>query len=117
MRTLEAKEIGRPSTYASIISTIIDRGYVYERGRALTPSWLDFAVIKLLVQNFPQYVDYAFTAQMENGLDGIAQGQETGNAWLTRFYFGDGDDSAHSSEQAHKGLHAQVSRLGELDAR
>ena len=117
VRTLEAKEIGRPSTYASIISTIIDRGYVYERGRALIPSWLAFAVIKLLEQNFPQYVDYAFTAQMENGLDGIAQGQETGKAWLTRFYFGDGDDSAHSSEQAHKGLHAQVSQLGEIDAR
>lgn len=117
VRTLEAKEIGRPSTYASIISTIIDRGYVYERGRALIPSWLAFAVIKLLEQNFSQYVDYAFTAQMENGLDRIAQGDETGREWLTRFYFGDGTDAAHSAEQAQQGLHDHVAQLGDIDAR
>lgn len=91
VKTLEAKEIGRPSTYATIISTIIDRGYVYERGRALIPSWLAFAVIKLLEANFPKYVDYAFTADMENGLDRIAHGEETGRDWLTRFYFGSGE--------------------------
>ncbi|WP_018142403.1 type I DNA topoisomerase [Alloscardovia criceti] len=117
VRTLEAKEIGRPSTYASIISTIIDRGYVYERGRALIPSWLAFAVIKLLEQNFPQYVDYAFTAEMENGLDNIAQGKETGRQWLTRFYFGLSDDSAQTAEDVHKGLHSLVDQLGEIDAR
>ncbi|OTA26506.1 DNA topoisomerase I [Alloscardovia macacae] len=119
VRTLEAKEIGRPSTYASIISTIIDRGYVYERGRALIPSWLAFAVIKLLEQNFPQYVDYTFTAQMENGLDDIAQGKDTGRDWLTRFYFGDAVDpsAAQSAEQVHAGLQQQVAQLGEIDAR
>ena len=87
MKTLEAKGIGRPSTYASIISTIIDRGYVYERGRALIPSWLAFSVIKLLETKFPKYVDYQFTADMENGLDQIAHGQETGRDWLTHFVF------------------------------
>ncbi|MFC2735979.1 MAG: type I DNA topoisomerase [Parascardovia denticolens] len=117
VKTLEAKEIGRPSTYASIISTIIDRGYVYERGRALIPSWLAFAVIKLLEQNFPQYVDYAFTARMENGLDQIAQGKESGKQWLSDFYFGSGKEAARDAQEAHEGLHDQVAQLGEIDAR
>ena len=117
VKTLEAKEIGRPSTYASIISTIIDRGYVYERGRALIPSWLAFAVTKLLETKFPKLVDYAFTAEMENGLDQIAHGKETGREWLTRFYFGSGDDAAHSADEAHEGLQKQVAQLGEIDAR
>lgn len=114
---MEAKEIGRPSTYATIISTIIDRGYVYERGRALIPSWLAFAVIKLLEANFPKYVDYAFTADMENGLDRIAHGEETGRDWLTRFYFGSGEGAANSADEAHIGLQQQVAELGEIDAR
>lgn len=117
VKTLEAKEIGRPSTYASIISTIIDRGYVYERGRALIPSWLAFAVTKLLETNFPKYVDYQFTADMENGLDKIAQGKETSKEWLTQFYFGDGEDAAQSQDEAHKGLQQQVEQLGDIDAR
>lgn len=128
VKTLEAKEIGRPSTYASIISTIIDRGYVYERGRALIPSWLAFAVIKLLESNFPTYVDYAFTADMENGLDRIAHGEEAGKDWLYKFYFGDdaavAGDSAAASDSAvagdfamHEGLQKQVDQLGEIDAR
>ncbi|WEV69253.1 type I DNA topoisomerase [Bifidobacterium sp. ESL0775] len=117
VKTLEAKEIGRPSTYASIISTIIDRGYVYERGRALIPSWLAFAVTKLLETNFPKYVDYQFTADMENGLDKIAQGEETSKEWLTRFYFGDGKDAAKSQDEAHEGLQQQVAQLGDIDAR
>ena len=117
VKTLEAKEIGRPSTYASIIATIFDRGYVYERGRALIPSWLAFAVIKLLESNFPKYVDYAFTADMENGLDRIAHGEEAGKDWLTRFYFGDGDESLNSKDQVHAGLQQQVAELGEIDAR
>lgn len=131
VKTLEAKEIGRPSTYASIISTIIDRGYVYERGRALIPSWLAFAVIKLLESNFPTYVDYAFTADMENGLDRIAHGEEAGKDWLYKFYFGDdeaaagdsravaaGDSRAAAGDFAmHEGLQKQVDQLGEIDAR
>ncbi|OXN00026.1 type I DNA topoisomerase [Bifidobacterium vansinderenii] len=117
VKTLEAKEIGRPSTYASIISTIIDRGYVYEKGRALIPSWLAFSVVKLLETNFPQYVDYQFTAQMENGLDQIARGHESGRDWLTRFYFGTGEGTVDSPEAAHKGLQQQVAQLGDIDAR
>lgn len=121
VKTLEAKEIGRPSTYASIISTIIDRGYVYERGRALIPSWLAFAVIKLLESNFPTYVDYAFTADMENGLDRIAHGEEAGKDWLYKFYFGDdgaANDSAAAGDFAmREGLQKQVDQLGEIDAR
>ncbi|MFU0517596.1 type I DNA topoisomerase [Gardnerella pickettii] len=123
VKTLEAKEIGRPSTYASIISTIIDRGYVYERGRALIPSWLAFAVIKLLESNFPTYVDYAFTADMENGLDRIAHGEEAGKDWLYKFYFGDdeaavaGDSRAAGDFAMREGLQKQVDQLGEIDAR
>lgn len=122
VKTLEAKEIGRPSTYASIISTIIDRGYVYERGRALIPSWLAFAVIKLLESNFPTYVDYAFTADMENGLDRIAHGEEAGKDWLYKFYFGDDEAAANDSAVAgdfamREGLQKQVDQLGEIDAR
>lgn len=130
VKTLEAKEIGRPSTYASIISTIIDRGYVYERGRALIPSWLAFAVINLLESNFPTYVDYAFTADMENGLDRIAHGEEAGKDWLYKFYFGDdeaaaagdsrvaaGDSAAAGDFAMREGLQKQVDQLGEIDAR
>lgn len=123
VKTLEAKEIGRPSTYASIISTIIDRGYVYERGRALIPSWLAFAVIKLLESNFPTYVDYAFTADMENGLDRIAHGEEAGKDWLYKFYFGDdeaavaGDSAVAGDFAMREGLQKQVDQLGEIDAR
>ena len=117
VKTLEQKEIGRPSTYASIISTIIDRGYVYERGRALIPSWLAFSVIKLLETKFPKYVDYEFTADMETGLDEIAGGHETGKNWLTRFYFGSGQGAAQSADEAHEGLQQQVAQLGEIDAR
>ena len=117
VKTLEQKEIGRPSTYASIISTIIDRGYVYERGRALIPSWLAFSVVKLLETKFPRYVDYEFTADMESGLDQIASGQETGRNWLTRFYFGSGEGAAQSADEAHAGLQQQVAQLGEIDSR
>lgn len=117
VKTLEEKEIGRPSTYASIISTIIDRGYVYEKGRALIPNWLAFSVIKLLETKFPKLVDYEFTAKMENGLDQIARGEETGKEWLTEFYFGTGSGSAADELEANEGLQAQVSQLGEIDAR
>lgn len=117
VKTLEAKEIGRPSTYASIISTIIDRGYVYERGRALIPSWLAFAVVTLLETKFPKYVDYQFTADMENGLDQIAHGKETGRDWLTGFYFGTGKNAAKTPDEVHAGLQQQVAQLGEIDAR
>lgn len=117
VKTLEAKEIGRPSTYASIISTIIDRGYVYEKGRAMIPSWLAFSVTKLLETHFAKLVDYQFTAQMEKGLDEIARGTESELDWLTRFYFGTGADSAKDEQDATEGLQKQVSELGDIDAR
>jgi DNA topoisomerase-1 len=107
VRTLEELGIGRPSTYASIIGTILDRGYVFKKGTALVPSYLAFSVVELLEQHFKRYVDYQFTASMEDDLDKIAAGEEARNAWLQRFYFGDG----------HPGLHDLVQDLGAIDAR
>ncbi|MBA2461100.1 MAG: type I DNA topoisomerase [Actinobacteria bacterium] len=108
VQALEERGIGRPSTYASIMGTILDRGYVFKRGTALVPSFLAFAVITLLEQHFTQLVDYDFTARMEDDLDRIAAGDEARIDWLRRFYFGsDGDE----------GLKELVSDLGEIDAR
>jgi DNA topoisomerase-1 len=109
VRKLEELGIGRPSTYASIMGTIVDRGYVFKRGTALVPSFLAFAVVALLEQHFEKLVDYDFTARMEDDLDRIAEGDEQRLEWLKRFYFGsDGD----------KGLHELVNnQLGEIDAR
>ena len=89
MRALEERGIGRPSTYASIIGTIIDRGYVFKRGTALVPSWLAFATVGLLEQHFGSLVDYDFTAEMEEDLDRIANGEMNRVDWLRRFYFGE----------------------------
>ncbi|MGH3010050.1 MAG: type I DNA topoisomerase [Gaiellaceae bacterium] len=107
VRTLEELGIGRPSTYASIIGTILDRGYVFKRGGALVPAFLAFSVVNLLEQHFGQLVDYDFTARMEDDLDRIAAGDERRNEWLRRFYFG--DDGV--------GLHELVSDLDAIDAR
>jgi len=105
---LEKKGIGRPSTYASTISTIQDRGYVRKQGSALVPSWIAFSVVRLLEQHFHDYVDYEFTADMEGDLDKIANGQAVGAAWLKHFYYG---------EDADPGLLSIVNNLGEIDAR
>jgi DNA topoisomerase-1 len=114
VKTLEELGIGRPSTYASIISTILDRGYVFKRGTALVPSFTAFAVIGLLEQHFGRLVDYGFTASMEDDLDSIANGDRERVDWLTRFYFGD----AASADGAGEGLKDLVHhRLGEIDAR
>jgi DNA topoisomerase-1 len=114
VKTLEELGIGRPSTYASIISTILDRGYVFKRGTALVPSFTAFAVIGLLEQHFGRLVDYGFTASMEDDLDAIANGERERVDWLTRFYFGD----AAAGEGAGEGLKDLVHhRLGEIDAR
>jgi DNA topoisomerase-1 len=107
VRTLEELGIGRPSTYASILGTILDRGYVFKRGTALVPAFLAFSVVNLLEQHFGQLVDYDFTARMEDDLDRIASGDERRAEWLQRFYFGDGS----------AGLHELVSDLGAIDAR
>ncbi|MDE0067288.1 MAG: type I DNA topoisomerase [Acidimicrobiaceae bacterium] len=111
VKRLEELGVGRPSTYASIISTILDRGYVWKKGSALIPSFTAFAVVNLMERHFPNLVDYRFTAQMEDDLDKIARGAEESQPWLTRFYFGGG-------EGAEPGLKEKVStRLADIDAR
>ena len=105
---LEELEIGRPSTYATIIRTITARDYVFKKGTALVPTWLAFAVTRLLEEHFPRLVDYAFTAEMEDVLDEIADGHAERLAVLTDFYFGDDN---------REGLHRLVTELGEIDAR
>jgi DNA topoisomerase I len=110
VQALEERGIGRPSTYASIIGTILDRGYVFKRGTALVPSFLAFAVTGLLEQHFGRLVDYSFTAQMEDDLDRIAAGEEERVDWLRHFYFGGGG-------AGDEGLHALVSDLSDIDAR
>ncbi len=108
IRELEEREIGRPSTYASIIGTILNRGYVYKKGTALVPAWLAFSVIRLLEEHFSRLVSYEFTAQMEDVLDEVAAGRADRNTELAKFYFGTGDV---------EGLKKLVSELGEIDAR
>jgi DNA topoisomerase I len=108
IKELEDREIGRPSTYASIIGTILDRGYVFKKGNALVPSFVAFAVVTLLERHFAHLVDYEFTARMEDALDDIANGEAERVPWLRRFYFGaDGEE----------GLKEMVSDLSEIDAR
>ncbi|MCI0158105.1 type I DNA topoisomerase [Leifsonia shinshuensis] len=108
VKTLEELGIGRPSTFASIISTIIDRGYVTQRGQALVPSWVAFSVVRLLEDYFADLVEYDFTAEMEDDLDRIADGEAERVDWLNSFYFG---------SEKHKGLRRVIDNLGEIDAR
>ncbi|GMA18096.1 hypothetical protein GCM10025862_41220 [Arsenicicoccus piscis] len=110
VKAMEEKEIGRPSTYAATVATIQDRGYVRNRGNALIPTWLAFAVTRLLEEHFSELVDYDFTAGMEQDLDRIANGDLRRVEWLRRFYFGDETRSA-------EGLKELVDDLGEIDAR
>ena len=107
VKKLEELGIGRPSTFASIMSTIQDRGYVAKRGRALVPTFLAFSVTGLLEQHFGKLVDYEFTASMEEDLDRIANGEEDRVAWLTRFFFG---------TEGNPGLEALAADLGAIDA-
>lgn len=101
VKALEDRGIGRPSTYASIMGTILDRGYVYKKGTALVPTFLAFAVTQLLERHFDRLVDYDFTARLEGDLDRIAAGDEERVAWLKRFYFGDGDPGLHALVTDH----------------
>ncbi len=124
VKELEEREIGRPSTYASIISTILDRRYVFKKGTALVPSFLSFAVVRLLEEHFGRLVDYDFTAKMEDDLDRIAAGDAEAVPWLRRFYFGgegSGDGSAADSGNGDGdhlgGLKELVSDLGAIDAK
>jgi DNA topoisomerase-1 len=119
VKELEDREIGRPSTYATIIGTILDRGYVFKKGTALVPSFLAFAVVTLLERHFGQLVDYEFTAQMEDVLDDISRGEAERVPWLRRFYFGadgaDGDGAGAADE--NQGLKSLVSDISDIDAR
>lgn len=127
VKELEEREIGRPSTYASIIGTILDRGYVFKKGTALVPSFLSFAVVNLLEKHFGRLVDYDFTAKMEDDLDRIARGEAQAVPWLKRFYFGEnGDNTAGAGIAAEAGngdgdhlggLKELVTDLGAIDAR
>lgn len=124
VKELEEREIGRPSTYASIIGTILDRGYVFKKGTALVPSFLSFAVVNLLEKHFGRLVDYDFTARMEDDLDGIARGEAKSVPWLKRFYFGEGDAGTGTASAAGNGdgdhlggLKELVTDLGAIDAR
>ncbi len=117
VKTLEELGIGRPSTYASTINTIQDRGYVWKKGSALVPSWVAFSVVGLLEQHFGRLVDYDFTAAMEDELERIAAGDAQRSHWLTGFYFGD-DGSAADSIGAAGGLKKLVgSGVDDIDAR
>jgi DNA topoisomerase I len=108
IKELEDREIGRPSTYASIIGTILNRGYVYKKGTALVPAWLAFSVVRLLEEHFPRQVSYEFTADMEDVLDEIAGGRADRATELGEFYYGAGDVV---------GLKTLVTELGEIDAK
>jgi DNA topoisomerase-1 len=108
IKELEDREIGRPSTYASIIGTILNRGYVYKKGTALVPAWLAFSVVRLLEEHFPRQVSYEFTASMEDVLDEIAGGRKDRATELGEFYYGSGDVV---------GLKTLVTDLGEIDAK
>jgi DNA topoisomerase-1 len=108
VKTLEELGIGRPSTYAAIMSTIVDRGYVTPRGTALVPNWIAFSVVRLLEEYFADLVEYDFTASMEDDLDLIAGGEADRVDWLNGFYFGN---------ETHRGLRKVIDNLGEIDAR
>ena len=113
VKTLEEKGVGRPSTYASTIGVIIERGYVHRAGQALVPSWQAFSVVRLLEENLASLVDYDFTATMEGDLDQIAAGERDGKELLAHFYFGGGS----GGEFWARGLKDTVEGLGDIDAR
>jgi len=108
VKALEEHGIGRPSTFASIIGTVIDRGYATKRGQALVPTWLAFSVVRLLEEHFADLIDYDFTAALEDDLDAIARGEQKRVEWLKSFYYG---------SESHVGLRQVVDNLGEIDAR
>ncbi|PVZ09379.1 type I DNA topoisomerase [Actinomycetospora cinnamomea] len=116
VKTLEERGIGRPSTYASIINTIQERGYVWKKGQALVPSWIAFAVVGLMEQHFGRLVDYDFTAALEDELDAIAAGNTQRETWLSHFYFGANGNGAngHGADTGAEGVEAAMSQAGGL---
>jgi DNA topoisomerase-1 len=118
VKAMEELGVGRPSTYATIMQTIQDRGYVWKKGPALVPTWTAFAVIGLLESYFGRLVDYGFTASVEDDLDDIANGERSRIDWLRRFYFGADDAVDPARISAQGGLKKLIaSRLEEIDAR
>ena len=120
IKAMEELGVGRPSTYASIMQTIQDRGYVWKKGAALVPTWTAFAVVNLLESYFARLVDYGFTASVEDDLDAIANGDRSRLDWLTRFYFGNPNPTEADSQRisAQGGLKKLIAtRLEEIDAR
>ncbi|MDQ3155189.1 MAG: type I DNA topoisomerase [Actinomycetota bacterium] len=109
IKDLEEREIGRPSTYASIVNTIQNRGYVYKKGTALVPAWIAFSVIRLMEQHFGRLIDYRFTADLEDVLDEVAGGREERLNVLQSFWTGEGEGNT--------GLKRLVDGLGDIDAR
>ncbi|WP_040484655.1 type I DNA topoisomerase [Lyngbya aestuarii] len=114
VKTLESEGVGRPSTYASVIGTIIDRGYVQLKGNALTPTFTAFAVTNLLEKHFPDLVDIGFTARMENTLDDIAAGEASWLPYLQKFYSGEAGLDTQVREQESQ-IEAKVARTIELE--
>jgi DNA topoisomerase-1 len=108
VKALEEDGIGRPSTYAAIISNIINKGYVTKRGQALVPEWIAFTVMRFLEDKVSRLVDYEFTARMEEDLDEIANGKLNRSEWLKEFYFG---------SEGNPGLNSVVENIGEIDAK
>ncbi|MEG0362970.1 MAG: type I DNA topoisomerase [Aurantimicrobium sp.] len=108
VKKLEELGIGRPSTYASILGLIVDRGYVTPKGSAFVPAWVAFSIVRLMQEHYTDLVDYAFTAEMEEDLDKIAGGEGTGSQWLKKFYFG---------EPGHHGLREILDNIGDIDPR
>jgi DNA topoisomerase I len=114
VKRLEELGIGRPSTWASIIQTIQDRGYVWKKGQALVPTWTAFAVVSLMEKHFDELVDYAFTARVEEDLDSIARNERQKESWLQEFYFGSGDGDGDDRLPGLKRLVEE--NLDEIDA-
>ena len=106
---LEKREIGRPSTYASIMSTLLNRGYVWKKGTALVPAWIAFNIVRLLEAHFSRLVDYSFTADLEQVLDDIANGREDRIPVLESFWTGEGPGNT--------GLKRLLENLPDIDAR
>ncbi|WP_433653089.1 type I DNA topoisomerase [Micromonospora zamorensis] len=118
VKALEELGIGRPSTYASIMQTIQDRGYVTKRGQAMIPTFLAFAVIGLMERHYPRLIDYDFTATMENELDEIAGGDHAAVDFLTAFYFGSSNGAGDQDIARSGGLKKLVTEnLSDIDAR
>jgi DNA topoisomerase I len=114
---LEERGIGRPSTYASIIDTILRRDYVFKKGNALVPSWTAFAVIRLMEEHFASLVDYQFTAEMEDYLDQISRNERENLAYLQEFYFGD-EQVAENAAPGGIGLKPLLEqKVAEIDPR